>query len=168
MRRYWVEDTDVRNQFFEYLSRSGKLEAELSGLRATIAAGKADRGAAGNTNPAARRFIAEGELWRSHFEAGAPVLAAVARQYPAQLELGRSASSVYRSLAYYDPANIGVAVQIESNLLEANRADRDTMARIGDIYSDREMFDKAAPYWNRTVETEPGSAASYEETGTSV
>src|SRR5260370_8406465 len=40
------------------------------------------------------------------------------------------------------------------------------MARIGDIYSDREMFDKAAPYWNRMVETEPGSAASYEEAAT--
>src|SRR5260370_8543850 len=40
------------------------------------------------------------------------------------------------------------------------------MARIGDLYSVREMFDKAAPYWNRMVETEPGSVGRYEDAAT--
>src|SRR5260370_712859 len=39
------------------------------------------------------------------------------------------------------------------------------MARIGDIYSDREMVGEGGRYWNRIVETEPGSAGSYEEAG---
>src|SRR5260370_28019661 len=61
MRRYWVEDTDLRNQFFEYLSRSGKLETELSGLRATIAAGKPDWDAEANNNPPPTPSIPEAQ-----------------------------------------------------------------------------------------------------------
>jgi len=158
LRNYWFADEGLRNQFFEYLSRTGKLESELQALNARAAESK--------ENPASLRFIAEAELWRSHFEAGAPVIVAVARQYPADIDLGRRASSIYRSLAYIDPKATGIAVQIETNLLQASPADRDTMARIGDIYSDREQFDKAAPYWNKMAESEPGNPASYEEAAT--
>ncbi len=166
LRRYWMADEGLRNQFFEYLSSSGKLEGELQGLRNTIAGAKPNWDAEAKTNPAAIRFLAEAELWRSHFEEGAPVIAGVARQYPAEFELGRRASSVYRSLAYFNPANTEAAVQIESNLLKAAPADRDTLARIGDIYSDREQFDKAAPFWNQIPQTEPGKPESYLEAAT--
>ncbi len=166
LRHYWFEDERLRSQFFEYLSSSGKLEAELQGLRSTIPAPNPDWNAEAKSNPAVARFIAEAELWRSHFEAGAPVIAGVARQYPAEVDLARRASCVYRSLAYFDPGNTEVAVEIESNLLKAAPADRHTLARIGDIYADRELFEKAAPYWNQMPQTEPGKPESYVEAAT--
>jgi tetratricopeptide (TPR) repeat protein/Flp pilus assembly protein TadD len=165
LRNYWFQDETLRGRFFEYLSSSGKLEPELDALRNT-APGAPDWAAQAASNPAGASFIAEAELWRSHFEAGAPVIAAVARLYPADVVLGERASSVYRSLAYFNPRNTDIAVQIESNLLLAAPADRNRLARIGDIYSDRELFAKAAPYWNKMPDTEPGSAASYEEAAT--
>jgi Tfp pilus assembly protein PilF len=165
MRNYWFADENLRNRYFEFLSQSGKLEAELQALRATVAADP-DWTAEVKTNPASARFIGEAELWRSHFEAGAPAIAGVARQYPADVELGERASSVYRSLAYFDPRNSEVAVEIELNLLKATPADRDRLARIGDIYSDHEQFAKAAPYWNKMPDTEPGRPQSYEDAAT--
>jgi predicted Zn-dependent protease len=165
LRQHWFEDDMLRNQFFEFLSRRGKLEAELQALNATNG-DKTDWAARATANPVSTRFVAEAQLWRSHFEDGAPVIAAVAQEYPADVDLGQRASSVYRSLAYFEPRDTEVAVQIESNLLKSMPADRDTMARIGDIYSDRELFTQAAPYWNRMAETEPGKPASYEEAAT--
>jgi cellulose synthase operon protein C len=165
LRNYWFEDADLRNRFFEFLSKSGKLESELQTLRAATAANP-DWNEEAKSNPASVRFIGEAELWRSHFEAGAPVIAGVARQYPADAELGERASSVYRSLAYFDPRNTEIAVEIELNLLKSTPADRERLARIGDIYSDHEQFAKAAPYWNRMPETEPGRPQSYEEAAT--
>ncbi|HZD95098.1 MAG TPA: hypothetical protein VE133_12635, partial [Candidatus Sulfotelmatobacter sp.] len=165
LRQYWFQDETLRSRFFEYLSSKGKLEAELQALGSAIL-GNTDWTAQASANPAGARFVAEAELWRSHFEAGAPVIGAVATQYPADVELGERASSVYRSLAYFDPRNTEVAVQIENNLLLAAPADRNRLARIGDIYSDRELFAKAMPYWNRMPETEPGRSASYEEAAT--
>jgi tetratricopeptide (TPR) repeat protein len=165
LRNYWFEDADLRNRFFEFLSKSGKLESELQTLRAATAA-NSDWNEEAKSNPASARFIGEAELWRSHFEAGAPVIAGVARQYPADAELGERASSVYRSLAYFNPRNTEVAVEIELNLLKSTPADRERLARIGDIYSDHEQFAKAAPYWNRMPETEPGRPQSYEDAAT--
>ncbi|HET6843685.1 MAG TPA: hypothetical protein VFK06_18695 [Candidatus Angelobacter sp.] len=164
VRQHWFEDEDLRSRFFEFLSRTGKLESELQALQSASVQGDWTNQA--KANPAATRFVAEAELWRSHFEAGAPVIAAVAAQYPADAEIGRRASSIYRSLAYFDPKATDVAVQIESNLLKASPADRDTLARLGDIYSDRELFEKAAPYWNQMAQTEPGTQANYEEAAT--
>ncbi len=164
LRNYWFTDPTMRSQFFEYLSRTGRLEAELEALNP--AGGNPDWEAQAASNPAAARFFAEAELWRSHFEAAAPAIAVVAGQYLADAEVGERASSVYRSLAYFDPRNTRVAVQIETNLLAASPADRKRLARIGDIYSDREEFAKAAPYWNKMPDTEPGRAAAYEEAAT--
>ena len=166
VRQHWFEDDELRAEFFEYLASSGKLEAELQTLRTARPASQPDWASQAKSNPAAVRFIAEAELWRSHFEVGAPVIAAVAAQYPADAGMGERAASVYRSLAYFDPRDIDVAVQIENNLLKANPASRDILARIGDIYSDRELFEKAAPYWNQMAETEPGNSNSYQEAAT--
>jgi hypothetical protein len=165
LRQYWFADEGLRNRFFEFLSKNGKLETELQTLRSTVAANP-DWTAEARSNPASARFIGEAELWRSHFESGAPVIGAVARQYPADAELGERASSVYRSLAYFDPGNTGAAVEIESNLLRSSPGDRQRLARIGDIYSDRDQFAKAAPYWNKMPETEPGRPQSYEDAAT--
>ncbi|HEX3094130.1 MAG TPA: hypothetical protein VHW72_15960, partial [Candidatus Angelobacter sp.] len=165
LRNYWFADDNLRNHYFEFLSSTNRLEAELQALRATVAANP-DWTAEAKANPASARFIGEAELWRSHFEAGAPVIAGVAQQYPADAALGERASSLYRSLAYFEPRDTEVAVEIESNLLRSTPDDRQRLARIGDIYSDREQFAKAAPYWNKMPETEPGIAQSYEDAAT--
>ena len=117
-------------------------------------------------NPAAADFIAYANLWRSHFEESAPVLKSLAAQYPAEAEIAHAASSVYRSLAYFEPADTAVAAKIEDNFLQANPGDTETMARIGDIYADRELFAQAAPYWERIPQVAPGQSSGYLEAAT--
>ncbi len=167
LRQHWFEESNLRSQFFEYLTRTGKFESELRLLRKTAAAaGKDPWEAFVERNPAAGQFLAEAELWRSHFEDSAPVLKALSEVYPADEELGRTASSVFRSLAYFDPAKTGVAVKIENNLLEANPGSTETLARIGDIYADRELFTQAAPFWERIPRVAPGESSGYLEAAT--
>jgi cellulose synthase operon protein C len=161
LREHWFEETDLRNQFFEFLSRSGKLESELSTLSKS-----APDAASWESNPAAADFIANANLWRSHFEESAPELRSLAAQYPAEAEIARTASSVYRSLAYFDSADTAVAAKIEDNLLQANPYNTEILARIGDIYADRDQFAQAAPYWERIPQVAPGKSGGYLEAAT--
>jgi predicted Zn-dependent protease len=73
---------------------------------------------------------------------------------------------VYRSLAYFEPADTAIAANIEDNLLQASPADTEIMARIGDIYADREQFAQAAPYWERIPQAAPGQPGGYLEAAT--
>ena len=91
---------------------------------------------------------------------------ALAQQYPADFELGRRASAVHRSLAAFDPRNTEVAVKIEENLYLADPGNRDTLARIGDVLADRELFDRAAPYWQRMAQIRPGEPQAYLDAAT--
>src|SRR6516164_7395008 len=50
-------------------------------------------------NPGATQFIAEAEVWRSHFEQAAPPLSALSAEYPADASLGHRAADINRSLA---------------------------------------------------------------------
>ena len=167
IRQHWFEEADLRNEYLESLTRTGKLEAELKTLREAAPVDQK-----GNwqefvvKNPAAGEYLAQAEIWRSHFEESAPVLKALAATYPAEPELDRTASSVYRSLAYLDPSYSSTAVQIETNLLAANPGSTEILARIGDIYSDREMFALAAPYWERIPKVAPGESGGYLEAAT--
>jgi tetratricopeptide (TPR) repeat protein len=161
LRQHWFEEAILRNQFFEYLSRTGKLESELGAIRQS--APDAD---SWEKDPAAADFLAYANLWRSHFEESAPVLKSLAAQYPAEAEVAHIASSVFRSLAYFEPANTAVAAKIEDNLLQANPTDTEIMARIGDIYADREQFEQAAPYWERIPQVSPGQSGGYLEAAT--
>jgi predicted Zn-dependent protease len=161
LRQHWFEEPALRNQFFEYLSRTGKLESELDALRPS-----APDAGSWDSNPAAANFVAHANLWRSHFEESAPVLKSLAAQYPAEPEIARTASSVYRSLAYFDPADTAMATKIEDNLLQANPGDTEIIARIGDIYADRDLFAQAAPYWERIPQISPGESGGYLEAAT--
>ena len=161
LRQHWFEDAMLRNRFFEYLSSRGKLEAELSAIRDV-----APDPSSWEKNPAATNFLAYANLWRSHFEESAPVLKSLAAQYPAEPEIASVASSVYRSLAYFEPADTAVAAKIQDNLLQANPTDTQTMARIGDIYADRERFAEASPYWERIAQVSPGQSSGYLEAAT--
>lgn len=167
LRRHWFEEADLRGRFFEFLSRTGRLEAEIQAVTQAVQAGsKTQWPAAVQRNPAAVQFLSQANLWRSHFEDAAPQLLALNSEYPADAELGIAASSVFRSLAYYDAANIVTAVRLEENLLAANPGSTETLARIGDIYADRELFARAAPYWERIPLAAPGQFSGYLEAAT--
>ncbi len=167
IRKHWFEEADLRNEFFEYLSSSHRLESEIKTLEQSHpTAGTGQWTEFVQHNPAAGQYVAQAALWRSHFEDSAPVLKALADEYPADVELGRTASSVFRSLAYFDPAKTGVAVKIEDNLLAANPGNTETIARIGDIYAGRELFAKAASYWERIPQVSPGESGGYLEAAT--
>jgi cellulose synthase operon protein C len=164
LRQHWFEQPDLRNEFFEYLSSSGKLDSELSALQRTYPSkenGNWDESVRGN--PAAGQYIAQAEIWRSHFEESTSPLQSLAKNYPADFELGRTASSVFRSLAYFDPADTDIAVKIEANLLAVNPGNTEILDRLGDVYSDRELFAKAAPYWERIPKVAAGESAGYLE-----
>jgi cellulose synthase operon protein C len=168
LRQHWFEESDLRSQFFEYLSAKGELEAKLESLQpGTPAAGQGSGqrqwDEVVHTNPAAGEFVAQAELWQSHFEDSAPVLRALAAQYPADPETGHAAAAVYRSLAYFEPSGTNVAAKIEDNLLQANPGNSELMSRIGDIYADRDQFAKAAPYWDRIPRIAPGQSGGYLE-----
>jgi hypothetical protein len=114
LAQHWFEEESLRNEYFVFLSYSGKLEPQLKALRETTPKQRnTDWQGFVRSNPAAGQFLAQADLWRSHYEESAPILKALAAQYPAASELDRTVSSVYRSLAYFDPANTDVAVQIE-------------------------------------------------------
>ena len=167
VRQHWFEDTGLRNQYFEYLSSNRQLDEELGLLRQSVPKpGSQDSAEFVRKNPAEATELADAEIWRSHFEQSAPVLKTLAEVYPAEQELDRTASSVFRSLAYFDPSMTAVAAKIEGNLLAANPGSTEILARIGDIYSDRDLVRQAAPYWERIPKVSPGEPGGYLDAAT--
>ncbi len=178
LRRHWWEDESLRAEFFAYLSRTNKLQPELAALESL------NPGALGSTaspstlgsspqssadlNPAATRELAEAQIWNSHFESAAPLLARVADLYPADPDLGDRAVSLFRSLSYLDPtpASLTRAVALETHLAAASPADSDRLATLGDLYAEatstagEDLF-AAAPYWRRIPTIHPGTPAGY-------
>ncbi len=164
LRQHWFEETDLRNLFFEFLSRNRQLESETNALRQDVPLATQNQWQElVRANPAAGEFLAQAGLWQSHFEDCAPVLNALAAEYPANFETASAASAVDRSLAWFDPSQTDAAVKIEGNLLQASPGNTQIMARIGDIYADRDLFRKAAPYWNRIPTVVPGQPGGYLE-----
>ena len=108
LRAHWSDADDLRMRFFERLSRTGRLAAELSAVRA--ASGERQRrrwpGRCGpqaeDRNPAAMRMLAEGEAWRGHFETAAPMFLAIENNFPADAVIGRRTVAMYRSLGTVD------------------------------------------------------------------
>jgi cellulose synthase operon protein C len=167
LRQHWWEAPDLRDRYFEYLSQTGRLEQELADLQREEATAQQEHWSdLASANPVAARFIGEAKFWGAHFEEAAPVMNALAQQYPADFELGRRSSAVHRSLAAFDPRNTEIAVRIEENLYNADPGNRDTLARIGDVLADRELFDRAAPYWNRIAQVRPGEPQAYLDAAT--
>lgn len=171
LRQHWFEATDLHDQFFDALSRSGRLDAELAALKQLVPTSEQQQ-----QNSAATRELAEANLWQSHFEDAAPLLGGLARSYPADGAVGDEASSVYRSLAYFDPAQTANSVTIEKNLIAADPANTDRLARIGDIYADSQstalsvsakaQLAAASPYWRRIPSIHPGQSDGYLQTAT--
>jgi hypothetical protein len=164
LRAHWFEADDLRSDFFQRLSHTHKLDAELQLLHDTDS----------HANPAAGRELAEAEIWRCHFEESAPPLTTLTQLYPADTELGDRAASIFRSLAYYDPTQVAHAAAVEKNLLLANPADSDRLATIGDIYADsgaagtpgHEDLAAADPFWRRMATLQPGDPNGYLQSAT--
>ncbi len=167
IRQHWYDDDNLRARYFAFLSSNHRLEAELQAIRqAHPEAAEGHWQEFAVKSPAAAQFISEAELWRSHFEAAAPVAQAVAAVYPTDNALGERAASLFRSLAAFDPNDTEIAAGIEENLSKYRPGDSGPLTRIGEIYADREMFDKSRPYWNRIAELAPGKSDGYLEAAT--
>src|SRR5260221_1085728 len=97
IRQHWFEDTRLRNEYFEYLSSTHRLEAELEAIRPALPVAAAPSWSdVAKRNPAAVTEFAAAEVWRSDFENTGPALESLAEIYSANPELNRTASSVIR------------------------------------------------------------------------
>ncbi|MBV9438198.1 MAG: hypothetical protein JOZ44_19215 [Acidobacteria bacterium] len=162
VEQHWWEAEDLRNEYFSCLSRSGRLEQILASLQQTAASATADKwGQIAADNPVAVRFIGEAEIWRCHYEESAGPLGALAKLFPTEPDISKPAAAVYRSLAAFMPPDTDVAVAIDENLYAANLRDRDQLAHIGDVLADRELFSRAAPFWERMTQIRPGEPQAY-------
>jgi cellulose synthase operon protein C len=167
LRRHWYDAEDLRMRFFERLSKTGRLDAELSVVRTSNpSASGAKWDEAMNQSPAAVRLLAEGEAWRCHFENAAPLFLAIESSFPADRVIGARTSAVYRSLGTIDPNFTDAAIAIEEKLSQADPRDHQTLTAIGEIEADRERFDKARAAWDRIPEITPGRSDGYLEAAT--
>ena len=160
LRQHWYAAEDLRMRFFERLSRTGKLDAELTALRA------ANPPASLNQNPAAARLLAEGEAWRGHYENAAPMFLAVETNFPADRVIGRRTAAVYRSLGTIQPRMTDTGIAVEVKLSQADPRDHEPLTRLGEMEADRGRFDRAAVSWNRIPEIEPAKPEGYLEAAT--
>jgi len=167
LRRHWYDAEDLRMRFFERLSKTGRLDAELSVVRTSNPAASAGKWEdAMNQSPAAVRLLAEGEAWRCHFENAAPLFLAIESSFPADRTIGARTAAVYRSLGTVQPKLTDTAITVEETLTDADPRDRQTLTAIGEMEADREHFDKARAAWDRIPEIEPAKADGYLEAAT--
>lgn len=167
LAQYWFASEQLRNQFFEMLARRGQLNTVLASLdQQRVGSGAEDWSGQAEKNPAAVLLYTDAKIWQSHFAAATPAAAALADAYPANTTYGSQAASLYRSLAYFHPDDTARAVAIDKQLLSANPADLDLLARIGDTYADKDHFADAAPYWVRMGQVHPGETGGYLQAAT--
>jgi len=147
LRRYWYFDADLRNRFFEHLSRNGKLDAEIQALQ--------------TDNPAATQLKAEAAVWKCYFESAGPLMKSLVNDYPGDTQLLERAASVQRSLGAKD-----AAIALELQLAQASPRNHGAITRAGEIHAEGENFAQAKALWNRLPEIDPGSPAGYLESAT--
>jgi Flp pilus assembly protein TadD len=165
LRQYWFYDSGLSTRLFRRLSAQGRLYPEMAEIRAGnpgIANGQFDQAVA--ANPAAVQFAAEAEAWLSHFEAAAPAARALATAYPGRRDFTTRASSLHRSLAAFYPGDTEIAVTLAGYEQQADPRDPGILARMGDIYADRELFGRARVFWERMPATQPGKPEAYLDT----
>jgi predicted Zn-dependent protease len=164
---HWWESAELRGRLFELLSKNGQLDARVAMLKQqNPELVKADWAGWATRDPAAERFWLEACLWQSHGEDGTGAADALSSAYPADDTVGEQASSLHRSMAYFHPAETDKAVATEKRLSEAQPANLNVLARIGDIYADRGRMTEAAPYWVRMAEVHPGEPNGYLQSAT--
>lgn len=158
LRRHWYDADDLRMRFFERLSRTGRLDTELSLVNSMKPSADA--------SPAAVRLVAEAEAWRGHFETAAPMFLALEANYPADKALGARTAAVYRSLGTIDPKMTDTAVGVEEKLAQFDPRDHHALTAIGEMEADRDRFDKARASWDKIPEIDPLKSDGYLEAAT--
>jgi tetratricopeptide (TPR) repeat protein len=169
LRRHWFEDEQLATTFFAMLSRSDRLDAEIAAVRALdggAAAAGADADTLARTNPLSARFVAEADIWRSQFEAATPVLSALSQAFPADIALGQRAASLHRSLSYVDARETDAAADTLDRLARVDPRSAATLTTLGEVYADRERYDRARAAWNRLPAMAPGQASGYLDAAT--
>ncbi len=165
--QHWFEDERLSAEFFATLSGTNRLDAEIAGVRGMNgAAGDGNWGRLAKDNPLATRFLAEADIWRSRFESATPVLSALSVEFPADVELGHRSGSLHRSLSWADARETDAAAQAEGRIYQYDPRNTATLTTLGEIYADRERYDRARSQWDRLTEIEPGTAAGYLESAT--
>lgn len=159
LRENWFYDPGLRTSFFEYLSRTGKLDAELSALPPPDQAVQ-------QKNKAALTFYAEGKAWLAEFENAGPAFVALDGLAPGDRESSARAVSIERSLAASVPGAFDTAVRLAVQQANAAPADASAATLVGEIYADRDLFAQAAPWWNKVVAIRPGVSESYLDSAT--
>ncbi len=159
LRENWFYDSNLRTTFFEYLSRTGELEKELAALPAIEAAAR-------QGNPAAIQMKAEGSAWLTDFESSSGAFIRLAEIAPGDRVWNTRAISVERSLASSTAGDFEQAVALAEQDVKAAPGDSAAVIRVGEIYADRELYGRAAPWWNRVSTIHPGSTNGYLEGAT--
>jgi tetratricopeptide (TPR) repeat protein len=150
LRQHWFEAEDLRQRYFELLSRTDRLDRELAQL-APLAA----------REPLAARFVGEAHAWQTRFEQAAPVWERLADAFPADAVIARRAAMLHRSLD-----NPRVAGNIEARWSAYEPRDHEVRTRMGELYAEREQFDAARTVWEGIPRIEPGSEEAVIETAT--
>jgi Flp pilus assembly protein TadD len=167
LRRHWLEDPALATEFFATLSGAGRLDAEIAGMSGvSTAASEADWGRLAKEHPLAARFLAEAATWRSRFESATPILDALAIEFPGDAGLNERSGSLHRSLSYADPRETDTAAQAVERLHQHDPRSLAALTTLGEIYADRDRFDRARSHWDRLPDIEPGRAAGYLESAT--
>lgn len=167
LRQHWYDAPDLRQRFFERLSQRGRLDAELSITRTANPSANAGRWQeAADQSPATVRMLAEGEAWRSHFEAVAPMFQALEANYPADENIGIRTASVYRSLGTIDPKQTDTALAVETRLSQSDPLDHTSLTRRGEMEAEREQFTRLRAIWDKIPEIEPSKPDGYLEAAT--
>jgi len=168
LRQHWYHADDLRMRLFERLNARGRLNAELAVTRTSNPAAAAGRWQdALDQNPATVRLLAEGEAWRGHLEAAAPMFQALEASYPADRAMGLRTAAVYRSLGTMEAAgNNDASVAAATNLTLAEPRDVTALTRLGEIEADRGRFDRARAVWDKIPDVDPGNADGYLEAAT--
>ena len=154
LRANWFYDVNLRNEFFAYLSRTGKLRAELAAL-------PKPGQAAQEKNSAALLQYAEGQAWLADYEEAAPAFASLAVLAPGDPETTLRTISVERSLAPSVPGAFDKAIRLAEQHSRALPADAEAATLVGEIYGDRELYSKAALWWNKIPNIQPGLPEGY-------
>jgi cellulose synthase operon protein C len=154
LRENWFYDAGLRAQFFEYLTRTGKLDSELAALPQV-------ESAAQQNNVAVIQMRAEGEAWRTRFEAGSGAFVKLAQLVPGDRVFNSRAVAIERSLR-----SDGPAIALAEQDVKAAPRDSEAIIRVGEIYADQEHFSEAAPWWRRVANVNPGLSNGYLDSAT--
>jgi tetratricopeptide (TPR) repeat protein len=172
IRAHWWESPHLTDDFLTFLSRTGKLQAELAALGAASTleppTSPTVHAEQDSQNPAALREQAAIDIFTSHFEQAAPLLSSVADLYPSDADTTSTAVSLFRSLAYLDPTSASTqrAAALQTNLLQASPDSPEILATLGDLFAEAtstggEDLSSAAPSWRRIPTLHPGSTQGY-------